>query len=568
MATSSSTGSPAAAPDPVLAALTAPDGPFALVEEDVLGVPLRVLAERPRSITTFVERARGFGDREYLVHEDRRITFTRHVRDVASTAHALRERYGVGPGDRVAILAANRPEWLTAFQAAAALGAIAVGMNGWWAADEIRYAVADCAPTVLIADRRRLERLGGAAAAADELGLPVVEMEGDFAALTEYAPDADLPPGAADEDDPALILYTSGTTGRPKGAVLTHRNVVAMQNLQALLAARASAHSPAAPAQAPPGRWLVNSPFFHVSGLLAGAVAALAGGQTMVLYAGRFEVPRLLELIERERCTTWSLVPTLGWRVVNHPDTARHDLSSIVRLGGGSAAFSPELVRRLQEVFPGAKGALGVGYGLTESGGVATTAGAAQLEGVPGAIGTAVPTVEVTIRHEDGTERPDGVEGELWIRSPLVMRGYWRNEEATAKALTPDRWLRTGDLGFARAGRFHLATRRSDLILRGGENVYPAEIEHCLDAHPDVAESVVVGVPHPEWGEEVKAIVVPAQGSPITAAELGAYVAERLAHFKVPAHWELRAEPLPRTPTGKVIRAVATGGRPADLVEE
>ncbi|MFI1576968.1 class I adenylate-forming enzyme family protein [Embleya sp. NPDC020630] len=569
MATSSSAGPAAAAPDPVLAALTAPDGPFALVEEDVLGVPLRVLAERPRSITTFVERARGFGDREYLVHEDRRITFTRHVRDVASTAHALRERFGVGPGDRVAILAANRPEWLTAFQAAAALGAIAVGMNGWWAADEIRYAVADCAPTVLIADRRRLERLGGAVAAAGELGLPVVEMERDFAALTEYAPDADLPPGAADEDDPALILYTSGTTGRPKGAVLTHRNVVAMQNLQALLAARASAHLPAAArVQAPPGRWLVNSPFFHVSGLLAGAVAALAGGQTMVLYAGRFEVPRLLELIERERCTTWSLVPTLGWRVVNHPDTARHDLSSIVRLGGGSAAFSPELVRRLQEVFPGAKGALGVGYGLTESGGVATTAGAAQLEDEPGAIGTAVPTVEVTIRHEDGGEQPDGVEGELWIRSPLVMRGYWRNEEATAKALTPDRWLRTGDLGFARAGRFHLATRRSDLILRGGENVYPAEIEHCLDAHPDVAESVVVGVPHPEWGEEVKAIVVPAQGSPITAAELGAYVAERLAHFKVPAHWELRAEPLPRTPTGKVIRAVATGGRPADLVEE
>ncbi|MFF7248302.1 class I adenylate-forming enzyme family protein [Embleya sp. NPDC008237] len=563
------TNSAAPAPDAALLALTAPGGPFALVEEDVLGVPLRVLADRPRSITAFVERARRFGDREYLVYEDRRIGFAEHVRDIASTALALRERYGIGPGDRVAILAANRPEWLTVFQAAAALGAITVGMNGWWAADEIRYGVRDCAPALLVADRRRLERLGGASEAERSLGVPVLEIEAQCAALAAYAPDAELPPGAADEDDPALILYTSGTTGRPKGAVLTHRNVVAMQNLQALLAARATAHLPAEVlAQAPPGRWLVNSPFFHVSGLLAGAVAALAGGQTMVLYSGRFEVPRLLDLIERERCTTWSLVPTLGWRVANHPDTPRYDLSSVTRLGGGSAAFSPELVRRLQEVFPNAKGALGVGYGLTESGGVATTAGAAQLQEEPGAIGAAVPTVEVTVHDQDGRPQPEGVEGELWIRSPLVMLGYWGNDEATAKALTPDRRLRTGDLGYTRNGRFHLATRRSDLILRGGENVYPAEIEHCLDAHPDVAESVVVGVPHPEWGEEVKAIVVPAPGAVLTAELLGAYVAERLAHFKVPAHWELRTEPLPRTPTGKVIRAVATGAKPADLVEE
>jgi acyl-CoA synthetase (AMP-forming)/AMP-acid ligase II len=557
------------APTDALVALTAPGGPFALVEEDVLGVPMPVLADRPRSLTHFVEDAHRFGDRDYLVYEDRRVTFADHARAVASTAHALRDRYGIGPGDRVAILAANRPEWLTAFQATAALGAIAVGMNGWWAADEIRYGIADCEPKLLVADRRRLERLGGAVRAAETLGVTVVEIEADFAALEAYAPDAELPPGAADEDDPALILYTSGTTGRPKGAVLTHRNVVAMQNLQSLLAARATAHVPAEVlAKAPAGRWLVNSPFFHVSGLLAGAVAALAGGQTMVLYSGRFEVPRALELIERERCTTWALVPTLAWRVVNHADTPGYDLSSISRLGGGSAAFSPELVRRLQEVFPNAKGAVGVGYGLTESGGVATTAGAAQLEGEPGAIGTAVPTVEVTIHHEDGTEQLEGVEGELWIRSPLVMLGYWRNDEATAKALTADRRLRTGDLGYTRGGRFYLATRRSDLILRGGENVYPAEIEHCLDAHPDVAESVVVGVPHREWGEEVKAIVVPAPGSAITAADLATYVAERLAHFKVPAHWELRTTPLPRTPTGKVIRAVATGAKAADLVEE
>ncbi|MDI2126064.1 class I adenylate-forming enzyme family protein [Yinghuangia seranimata] len=551
------------ATDP-LAALTAPGARFELAEEDVLGVRMRVLAARPTSLSAFVAASAAHGDREYVVHDDgTRLTYAEHARAVASVAAALRERYGVRPGDRVAILAANRPEWLIAFWASVSLGAIAVGMNGWWAGEEIRYGIADCEPKVLIADRRRLERVADA-----DLGVPVVEIETGFADLVRYAPDAALPDGPGDEDDAALILYTSGTTGRPKGAVLTHRNVIAMQNVQALLAARATAHLPVNAVAGRPGRWLVNSPFFHVSGLLAGAVAALADGHTMVLFSGRFDVPAVLATIERERCTNWSVVPTVGWRVVNHPDAGRYDLSSVTRLGGGSAAFAPELVARLQQVFTNAKGAMGVGYGLTESGGVATSAGAAQLEATPGAIGAAVPTVQVEIHGEDGARLADGEEGEIWIRSPLVMLEYWRNPAATEKSLTPDRWLRTGDLGLARGGQFFMATRRSDLILRGGENVYPAEIEHCLDAHPDIAESVVVGVPHPELGEEVKAIVVPKSGGALDPRGLSAYVGDRLAYYKVPSHWEIRTEPLPRTPTGKVIRAVATGVRGADLVEE
>ncbi|MCF2527802.1 class I adenylate-forming enzyme family protein [Yinghuangia soli] len=567
MATSTSgspSGTPSAAASDPMAALTAPGSPFELAEEDVLGVPLRVLANRPRSLSEFVARSAGYGDREYVVHDDgTRWTYAEHARAVASVAAALRDRYGVEPGDRVAILAANRPEWLITFWATVSLGAVAVGMNGWWAGDEIRYGLADCEPKVLVADRRRLERLPDAT-------VPVVEMESGFADLVRYAPDAELPAGPGDEDAPALILYTSGTTGRPKGAVLTHRNVIAMQNVQALLAARAMAHVPAdrRPASPPAGRWLVNSPFFHVSGLLAGAVAAFADGHTMVLFSGRFDVPAVLATIERERCTNWSVVPTVGWRVVNHPDSGAYDLSSVARLGGGSAAFAPELVTRLQQVFTNAKGAMGVGYGLTESGGVATSAGAAQLEAAVGAIGAAVPTVQVEIRGEDGTRLADGEEGEIWIRSPLVMREYWRNPEATAKSLTEDRWLRTGDLGLERNGQFFMATRRSDLILRGGENIYPAEIEHCLDAHPDIAESVVVGVPHPELGEEVKAVVVPKPGGALTPETLSAYVGERLAYYKVPSYWEIRTEPLPRTATGKVIRAVVTGAKAADLVEE
>ncbi|NUU21623.1 MAG: acyl--CoA ligase, partial [Streptomycetaceae bacterium] len=292
MATSTSGPVPAPAPDPI-AALTAPGSRFELAEEDVLGVRMRVLVNRPRSLAEFVRKSAHFGEREYVVHDDgTRWTYAAHARAVASVARALRERYGVGPGDRVAILAANRPEWLVTFWATVSLGAVAVGMNGWWAGDEIRYGLADCTPKVLVADRRRLERL-------PEPPVPVVEMETGFADLVGYAPDADLPTGPGDEDAPALILYTSGTTGRPKGAVLTHRNVIAMQNVQALLAARALAHVPEdrRPASPPPGRWLVNGPFFHVSGLLAGAVAALADGHTMVLYSGRFDVPSVLATI-------------------------------------------------------------------------------------------------------------------------------------------------------------------------------------------------------------------------------------------------------------------------------
>lgn len=558
-----SSPAPGSAADP-MAALTAPGSPFELAEEDVLGVTMRVLAHRRRSLASFVADSAAFGEREYLVHDDgTRWTYAEHTRAVASVARALRERYGVGPGDRVALLSNNRPEWLVTFWATVSLGAVAVGMNGWWAGDEIRYGLADCEPKVLVADRRRLERL-------PEPPVPVVEMESGFADLVRYAPDAEIPAGPDHEDAPAVILYTSGTTGRPKGAVLTHRNVIAMQNVQALLAARGIAHLPEErrAAATRPGRWLVNSPFFHVSGLLAGAVAALADGHTMVLYSGRFDVPSVLGTIERERCTNWSLVPTVGWRVVNHPDSGSFDLSSVTRLGGGSASFAPELITRLQDVFPHAKGAMGVGYGLTESGGVATSAGAAQLETTPGAIGAAVPTVQVEVHGDDGQRLADGEEGEIWIRSPLVMLEYWRNAEATAKSITPDRWLRTGDLGYARDGQFFMATRRSDLILRGGENIYPAEIEHCLDAHPDVAESVVVGVPHHDLGEEAKAIVVPRPGVALEQEALAAYVGERLAYYKVPTHWEIRTTPLPRTPTGKVIRAVATGAKAADLVEE
>jgi acyl-CoA synthetase (AMP-forming)/AMP-acid ligase II len=458
----------------------------------------------------------------------------------------------------VAILAANCPEWMISFWAAASLGAIAVGLNGWWAGDEIRYGVADCEPKLLVGDRKRLARLAGA-----DLGVPVAEIEGDFTELLAHAPEAPLPASPIAEDDPACILYTSGTTGRPKGAVSSHRAILALIQLnlwngaRSMLAAAAAGATSAGPPRPPCA--LVTTPFFHVSGLYTGAVMMLAVGARMVLRAGRFDPVDAMRLIESEQVTSWGPMGTMAHRVVHHPERARFDLSSVVQVGSGGAPMHPDLQARIREAFPSARRSLGLGYGLTESGALATVCSGEELLRHPQSVGRPLPTVEVEIRDAAGRPLPEGQEGEIHIRSPLVMLEYWRRPEATKEALLPARWLRTGDIGRIEDCRLYVNARARDLILRGGENVYPVEIEQRLEAHPDVQEAAVVGVEHEELGQEVKAFVVPHAGRSPSPAALAAWVAEKLAAFKVPAHFEVRSEPLPRNAAGKVLKGVLLG---------
>ncbi len=551
----------------VTAELMGPGAPYEIAEEDVLGEPMDVFVRRPRSLRELLAAAAAeHADAEHLVFGDRRISFRELGQAVASAAAALRDRYGVRRGDRVAILAANCPEWLVTFWATVSSGAVAVGLNGWWAGDEIRYGVADCEPAVLVADRKRLDRVGGGA----DLGVPIVVIEDDFAALWAYAPEAPLPDTPIDEDDPAVILYTSGTTGRPKGAVQTHRNVLALVMVSLLNLERGRRLAPPPPGGFPQrAKPYITYPMFHVSGLHNSAVAGLAQGSTIVYHQGRFDPGAVLRNIEAERCTAFSVVATTAWRVVNHPEVASRDLSSVIQTGGGAAPISGALQQRLREVFPNAAARMGIGYGSTETTSLATTAGAADLLANPDTVGRAIPTTRVEIRDADGQPVPEGVEGEIHVRSPLVMLEYWRNPTATAEAILPGRWLRTGDIGHMVGDQLVLSSRRKDLILRGAENVYPAEIENVLEAHPDVREAVVVGVPHEELGQEVQAIVVPedpAAGLDVDA--LRAHVAERLAYFKVPSQWEVRTTPLPRNATGKVLRDVAVGKSDNAFVEE
>ena len=518
--------------------------PFEIGPEDVLGEQLDVFVNRHRRLAELLEASRVHGDREYVVFDDTRLTYTQHYAAVAALATRLRDEYAIGPGTRVAILAANGAEWVVAFWATVSLGAVAVALNAWWSGPEIAYALGNAQPRLIVVDADGLARL------TEPPECSVL----DVAGIVLDADGGDVPAVDGAEDDPAVILYTSGTTGFPKGAVHSHRNIVALVQAQALIAARRMVAFGLSPTATFPMRIFTTNPLFHVSGLHSSTIAGLASGVTHVWCTGRFDPVVVMQMIERERCTNWTTVPTAVHRVVSHPDVATFDLSSMRHIGGGGSAWSPVLQERIRDVF-GTDISSGLGYGLTECNGLATVASAADLRAHPTTVGAAVPTVQVEIRDAEGKPVPDGDEGEIHIRSPLVMRGYWRNDDATAAVIGPGRWLRSGDLGHLDDGLLYLSSRRYDLIIRGGENVYPVEIENVLEGHPGVAESVVVGTPHDDLGQEVTAVVVPRPGASVDAAALTAYVREQLAYFKVPSRWVFRETPLPRTATDKVVRA-------------
>ena len=538
--------------------LLGPGGPFEIVEEDVAGERIQVVKHRARSLRELLVGSLSRADAEYAAFTGdarsyRRFTFGEHARLVASTAAVLRDEYGVGPGERVAILGANSPEWIVTFWATVALGGIAVGLNGWWTEPEIRYGVDDCEPRVLVGDATRLARLGGR-----DAGVPTVVMEEGFDALWHAHADAPLPEQPIAEDDPAVILYTSGTTGRPKGAINTHRNVIAFLTSNFISGARSMMLAPPRPPDAPPPLppcSMVTSPLFHVSGLHAAAVMAVAVGMRTVWLTGRFDPVVALEVIQSEKVTSWGFMATLLNRLISHPDVTEYDVSSLTNLGGGGSPIPPALQERTKQLFPHLRKTMSIGYGSTETAALLTSNTGAEYDAHPDSVGRPNACVELEIRDEEGNAVPLGEEGEVCARGPMIMPGYWRRPEDTAASFWPGRWYRMGDIGWIDDGRLYLASRKRDLIFRGGENVYPIEIEHRLEEHPGVAEAAIVGVDHPDLGQEVKAYVVPASGSVVTDDELAAWVGEALAYYKVPSVWEIRTEALPRTATGKVVKS-------------
>jgi len=556
--------------DPVLAELTGPGGAFEIVAEDVLGVPLQVYKNRLRSLRDIIGMADSRAGVDFLVQGDRRLTYDDHntlVRRVAATFREL----GVVPGDRIAILAANNVEWVVMFWATAAIGAVIVPLNAWWKADELEFGLRDSGTKLLFCDAKRWQvirdRVGGLPELEHVFVMDLDEPDGAGRPGTELLgedPGA-LPEVDVAEDDLLAIMYTSGTTGRPKGATLTHRQALAnLQNIFCLGIANATRGGEAAPELSSDvqSATLLVVPLFHVTGCLSTMMLCYASGAKLVLMPpGRFDPDDAMATIEREKITSFGGVPTIMWRIVEAPTFEDYDLSTVVRVSYGGAPAAPELVERIHERFPKVRKTLATAYGLTESASVATSNTGDDYRTHPDSVGRPAPTVEIEVVDDAGTPVVTGEPGEIWLRGPTIMlRGYWNRPDATAEALTPDGWFRSGDIGrFDDDGFLYLVDRAKDMIIRGGENVYCVEVEEVLFEHPDVVDAAVVGVPHKVLGEEVKAVVQLKPASSATADDLRAHCAAKLANFKVPQYVDLRDEPLPRNPAGKVLKNVLRG---------
>lgn len=559
--------------------LTGPGGLFEIVEQDVRGVPMPVYKNRMPSLRTLAEMGLGRGNATpHVVCGERRIGHQEVVATANSVSHAFAAA-GVGPGDRVAILAANSPEWVFTFWGTVDLGAVLVGLNGWWKADEIVYGLADSGSKVLVADQERLARVASRLASAEVPSLEVVYLiDGDpsafeglevpvrpFASLVA-SPTSLVPDVPIAEDDPAVIMYTSGTTGRPKGAVSTHRMMIAnVQNTFYMTVASSMMWGRSGLEGGQPVA-LITAPMFHVTGCHAGIVLGMAAGVKLVLMVGRFDPEQALRLMQDEAVSVFTSVPTMVARVVEHPSRHDYDLSSVRTVAYGGSPSGGELQRKVHETFPNVSMVRNA-YGLTESSSAVTVNSGPELVDRPDSVGRPVPGIEVRIVDGVGSALGAGEVGEIWLRGAQIMPGYWGKPEATAEAVT-DGWLHTGDIGYLdKEGYLFVTDRAKDMIIRGGENVYCVEIEERLVEHPSVIDAAVIGVPHAVLGEEVKAIVQVAPGCGLSEGEVQEWVREKLANFKVPAHVEIRTEALPRNPTGKLLKNVLRGSGGSSFTE-
>jgi long-chain acyl-CoA synthetase len=543
-------------------AVTGPGGLFEIVEADVAGQRLKVWKNAPPSLRALFAAARARGDATFLVYEDERWSFGRVMEQVDALAAALVERYGVAPGDRVAIAMRNYPEWVVAFAAITSIGAISVSLNAWWTTDELDYALRDSGSRVAIADGERLARI---APLLGDLALRVVTVraEGQLPAGADAWNDvvregAPLPDVDVTPDMDATILYTSGTTGRPKGAVSTHRAVLSALVAFAARSAINAAMGAGTPSGHPyPPAFILIVPLFHVTGCVPVMLSCFAAGYKLVMMH-KWGPARALELIERERVTQFVGVPTQSWDLLECPDFARRDTSSLVSVGGGGAPAPPELVRRVEKSFAVARP--GIGYGMTETNAYGPGNSGDDYLRKPTSCGRVVPVVELRVTDAEGRALgPDEV-GEIWFRGPNLIRGYWNRPDATGETIV-DGWLRSGDIGRIDAEGFvYVQDRAKDMVLRAGENVYCAEVEAAIYEHPDVHEAAVFGVPHERLGEEVAAAVVPKTGRTLEPEALRGFLAAHLAAFKIPSRIALHREPLPRNPAGKILKRALRDG--------
>ena len=493
--------------------------------------------------------------RDMIVFEGKRWTFDQCNERTNRLANALK-KMGVGQGDRVGMLQVNCNQYIETYFAIARLGAIFVPLNFRAKAEELSYMIANAETKVLFVGSRYLDMV-------DTMlpQLPIVRdcvsIDRDDTGKLYYenlisSSSSDEFTSQIGDDDITILMYTAGTTGRPKGVPLTHNGFVSyvLGNVE-----------PANPETEE--RNLLSVPLYHVAGIQA-MLAAVYGGRTMVMMR-QFDVKEWLETVQKEQATRAMLIPTMLKMIIDDPDFNKYDLTSLKVITYGAAPMPLEVIKKAIERIPGAN--FINAFGQTETASTITTLGPEdhiiegteeerekKLKRLTSSIGKPLPDVEVNIVDEEGKPLPALEVGEILARGPRVMTGYWHDQEKTSQVITKDGWLRTGDKGWRdEDGYIYLAGRSDDMIIRGGENISPEEVENVLYSHPRIEEAAVIGVPDPEWGQQPRAIVALKKGETASQEEIMEYCRSRLAGFKRPRS-VIFVDSLPRNPMGKVLK--------------
>jgi long-chain acyl-CoA synthetase len=539
-------------------AVTGPGQIFELIDGEVRGVKMKVFKNAPAHLGQVFAGSRGHGDKTFLVYEDEIITFAQAADRIDALASLLVNVYGVKKGDRVAVAMRNFPEWVMSFAAIISVGAVNVSMNSWWTEDEMDFALEDSGATVLICDQQRFD-IGAASCVKKNIKVLVVRAEKPLPAgvdkWEEVLPLGDKHPGAdISPDDDATILYTSGTTGRPKGAVSTHRAI--LSSIMAFSARNTifqMSGTKLKDVDGPevPTSFILIVPLFHVTGCVPVMLSCfVAGLKLAIMY--KWDPEKALEMIEREQITNFVGVPTQSWDLVNSPAFEKYDTSSLRAVGGGGAPSPTSLVGKVNDKVKNGNPQLG--YGMTETNAFGPAITGSDYLSHPTSTGRASWPMFVEVRDENLKPVPTGQSGEIWFFGPMLIRGYWNRPDATAETIV-DGWLRSGDLGRLDAdGYVYVEDRVKDMILRAGENVYGAEVESAIYEHPAVHEAAVFGVPHERLGEEVGVAILVNDGMTLTPEELWAFLDDKIAKFKIPTQVVIMSEPLPRNAAGKFLK--------------
>jgi long-chain acyl-CoA synthetase len=556
------------------AILTAPGARFEMGEATIRGIPTRVWKNAPPTLRDVFLMGRSHGARDFVVYEGDRSTYDSFGRATLALAAELQAQ-GVVKGDRVALVMRNLPEWPVAFFAAVSIGAIITPLNAWWTGPELEYGLQDSGSKIAILDCERYERLGEHLASCpdlqriyvaretspgimDDLGDPRVRrLEDVIGKVNDWhtLPEGVVPDTPLEADDDASIFYTSGTTGKPKGALGTHRNMCTNIGTAGIANARSflrRGEQPPAPDPNAQRATLLVVPMFHVTGCSSTLCPAIALGSKVVVMR-RWEAEGAMKLIQDEKVNGTGGVPTIAWQLIEHPARANYDLSSLESVTYGGAPSAPELVRKIVETFP--KSVAGNGWGMSETSATFTSHLAEDYQNRPDSCGPAAPIGDLKVVGPDGQALAVGEVGELWARGPQVVKGYWNKPQATAETFTPDGWVKTGDLArLDEEGFCFIIDRAKDMLIRGGENIYCVEVENVLYEHPAVMDAALVGMAHRTLGEEPAAVVHLKPGAEASEQELRSFVAARLAAFKVPVKVVFWPETLPRNANGKILK--------------